>query len=462
MDEYDAPAGFWDDSARECFSAARDIMDLVRTCQEWGVLVETPIVGFAIYTVAFVGVYCINFPWMDPDGYMCSKIQPTHAVASGYHARDEGQGADAASKALELIGQMRSRLHMADSWFKTIKRVHHYFVRIKRDYRNNTRSLSDSEGSPVSTRRLTLREGGPGGGLEEYKILEKTLKEFGNLEDEDVDMADAGATDNSRGLDGPYGDSDPSDLGVKSENGDPNMHTSDHARQEERWNAINSAAAAASQVNSASQQQQSGQFRSFNAFSQNGTPQQQQQQQQQYGQRHANSFRPAYSVSSDKVPPSLLSPATHTTPAVSHGSPGWTPQNGHGHPIPGIHAYTSSPSNPHSSNAYPAHPNNGTQPAPPNQHYQQQQPAQCALPPGQQQQWDHPTKESWLNSLETRLGGDDVAAFVDGGEWADWAGLAASHQGFGAGWLATVWKGDGGSAQQSGAAAEVTVAGAGV
>lgn len=54
-DKYTIPIGFWDQSARELFRAARNLIDLARTCHEWGVLVETPIAGFAIYTVAFVG-----------------------------------------------------------------------------------------------------------------------------------------------------------------------------------------------------------------------------------------------------------------------------------------------------------------------------------------------------------------------------------------------------------------------
>lgn len=62
-DEYQIPPGFWDESARECFKAAGDLIDLLRTCEEWQVLVETPIVGFATYTVAFVGVYSRNY-WL--------------------------------------------------------------------------------------------------------------------------------------------------------------------------------------------------------------------------------------------------------------------------------------------------------------------------------------------------------------------------------------------------------------
>lgn len=54
-ESYGVPADFWHNSARQLFKSARDLMDLVRTCQEWGVLVETPIVGFAIYVAAFIG-----------------------------------------------------------------------------------------------------------------------------------------------------------------------------------------------------------------------------------------------------------------------------------------------------------------------------------------------------------------------------------------------------------------------
>lgn len=55
-DEYTVPEGFWEQSARELFKSARDVIDLLRICQEWNVLVETPIVGFAAYTAAFTGM----------------------------------------------------------------------------------------------------------------------------------------------------------------------------------------------------------------------------------------------------------------------------------------------------------------------------------------------------------------------------------------------------------------------
>lgn len=110
--KYDIPTGFWDESAREMFKAARDMMDLVRTCQEWNALVETPLVGFAIYTVAFVGVYAFYFPQMDPHGYMCS---PSSASKDDAQPVDSG-GQQEARRAIQIIGHMRSRLRMAEGY----------------------------------------------------------------------------------------------------------------------------------------------------------------------------------------------------------------------------------------------------------------------------------------------------------------------------------------------------------
>ena len=50
-----APNGFWEDSARHIFRSARVIMDIVRITSERQVLVESPQVGFAVWTAAFAG-----------------------------------------------------------------------------------------------------------------------------------------------------------------------------------------------------------------------------------------------------------------------------------------------------------------------------------------------------------------------------------------------------------------------
>ncbi len=50
-----APQGFWEDSARTIMKSAREIMEIVKVTSERQVLVESPMVGFAIWTAAFAG-----------------------------------------------------------------------------------------------------------------------------------------------------------------------------------------------------------------------------------------------------------------------------------------------------------------------------------------------------------------------------------------------------------------------
>ncbi|KXT03223.1 hypothetical protein AC578_4800 [Pseudocercospora eumusae] len=474
-DKYNIPPGFWEESARECFRSAREIMDLVRTCQEWSALVETPIVGFAVYTVAFVGVYCINFPWMDPEGYMCTRPEP-NSRPDITAKPGESKGFEAARKALEMIGLMRTKLRMADGWFKTINRMHKYFRKIKNDYKKNVQAIeSSSEGdSPISTRHLSLREGGLGGGLDEYKLLERTLIDFGNLEDQDVEMTDANRTDPNKPLDAVYDDSSAGTTVKSEEHGDrPPAATSEPQQKADggAWSAINAGpgAPAPGSRHPSISTPTSGQFRSYDSYpnqqqpqpSQAATPSSQAPPQPGTYQHQIGGFRPSYSdrpSPSAGPPPSLTSPAsqsaTGTTPSQAHPSPpydrhappygAWsapTPNGTYGMPPPPPNPYANGPvqhqyppSNhvtpthsgyPTPGHAHPPHPHG--LPAPP----QVQQP---------QQVWDPMAKEAWLNSIDTRLGGDDVAAFVDGGELAEWATMAAS-QGFGGGWLSAVWQG---------------------
>ena len=450
-DKYDVPPGFWEESARECFKAARDIMDLVRNCQEWSALVETPIVGFAIYTVAFVGVYCHHFPWMDPSGYMCTQpISAANQRSDGSKA-GESKGFEAARKSLEMVGKMRTKLYMADGWFKTIKRMHKYFKRMKSDYRKNVATLesnnaSESDGSALSTRHLSLREGGAGGGLDEFKLLERTLKDFGNLEDQDIEMEDVDRRPGSRAFDAMYDDSSAVST-VKSEEAENRPGAPSDPRRSDHgpWNAINAVPGAVSNRQENMLTPSSGQFRGYEPYPQsNAAP----PQQHNYAQQ-INNFRPAYTQGTPNghvAPPSLTSPASRTASTPSQTSPpldrqhqpysGWTRQHA-SYPIqPPQGAYTNGMPYPQEhvppiqgASVYATQPQQAQQ--------QMQAPVQMQET---QQPWNPMGKEAWLKSLDTRLGGDDFAAFVDGGDMAEWATLAASR-GYSGGWLSAVWSG---------------------
>ncbi|KAK3074364.1 hypothetical protein LTR53_003293 [Teratosphaeriaceae sp. CCFEE 6253] len=466
-DRFDVPPNFWGESARELFRAAREIMDLVRSCQEWNALVETPIVGFAIYTVAFIGVYCHNFPWMDPDGSMCTQPQPGAAVKPSNAGGSKGF--EAARKAVEMIGQMRPRLRMANGWFMTVTRMYTYFRKMKSDYRKNTNSMetSSSENDSSSNRPLSLREGGLGGGLEEWKILERTIRDFGNLEDQDVEMTDAGARPGSRATDPLFEDSSAAPT-VKSEDRDARAASLEHPRAEGGpWNAINAAPGAAVSRQPSVSTPSSAQFRTYDSYpSQYRTvqqPIQQQPQQQQLpplqGQQplpsysnHLGSFPPAYAADGSMLPggaPSLTSPASLSASTPSQASPpfdrpqqsgygGWTPQNNAYAMQPPHAPYSNGPHHGHQPTPMPVQ----AYPTPHATHTSQQQPhmplvpMQAREPPPVQQAWDAFQKEAWLNSLQTRMSGDDLAAFVDGGDLADWV----SHtNGSTPGWLNTIW-----------------------
>ncbi|PLN79594.1 fungal-specific transcription factor domain-domain-containing protein [Aspergillus taichungensis] len=179
------PDGFWRDSARELFGAARRMMDLVLTCQERGVLVENPLVGFAVYHAAFVGVYAAHFPHMDPDGALRPPARSPTPPPDG--PRPAAAGPSPARQMLDLLRRMRPRLRMARGWFRTVNRLHSYFAKVRRDVRRHTRR-SDGGGAAVDDAGLDglrpVREGGAGGGLDEFRLIEKLFLDFGTIEDQ--------------------------------------------------------------------------------------------------------------------------------------------------------------------------------------------------------------------------------------------------------------------------------------
>lgn len=177
-EKYDVPDGFWDESAEHLFKAARDIMEIVRANSRRLYFIESPLVGFAIWTAAFVGVYSSDFPHMDRAGYMNGKESSIDFGDSGENFKG------ATSLAVQSLIQMSPKLKMSSGWSKTIERMHEYFVGIIKDYSRNI-SQGNQSRSLAGAPELSLREGGRGGGLEEYKVVEPHLKEFTSIEEDE-------------------------------------------------------------------------------------------------------------------------------------------------------------------------------------------------------------------------------------------------------------------------------------
>ncbi|KAJ5195306.1 Transcription factor [Penicillium cinerascens] len=403
------PDAFWRDSARELFKAARQMIDLVATCQGRGALVENPLVGFAIYNAAFIGIYSTHFSHMDADGLMGSKPPPA--------SHDSHQpGAVQARKALDILREMRPRLKMAVGWFRTLNRLHSYFFKVKRDYRRYSRnrldSMSDASDHGMTNGVRSIREGG--GGLEEFKLLEKLFLDFGAIEDRLEGDEDGTAIAVTGEL---MAERIPSDAGsnaVKSDLGDPTDQSLDGGSgRRESWIPVNSP----------------------------GLP----------PPSHEGDRRPSLPLPNSRPMPSQ---SPYSLPSLQQHHPDGAMYTSSPPSLPSITATTQSPSQYITATTNRLQPINSWLPsrpsAPPPPYSQSLPPINAATqaqvpvlpPPGSVGLAPSPplTSSEGPDStlLSTSLGGDDVLAFLDGGEWS--ASLnCPSEIGIPAGWLSAVW-----------------------
>jgi hypothetical protein len=428
-DKYAFPEGFWRDSTKELFRAARLMMDLVVTCQERGVLVETPLVGFAIYNAAFMGIYAAHFGHMDQEGYLSST--------SSFNDGTTGSGAQPQAqvrRSLDILRDMRQRLSMAAGWFRTLNRLNSYFVKVKKDFKINSRRSEtipavDGVDAPSNGIR-PVREGGLGGGQYEFKLLEKLFLDFGNIEDQIPEVGGALEEDGTGQVaslcDRGVAVSETGSNAVKSESGDSQV---DGAGRRESWVPVNNNP----------------------THNVGGVPD---------GERSRSEHdrRPSLPLpASRSLPPqspySLPSLQHHShnsiTSTASPSLPSLT--------SPG--AFTSPPTNQPPPSQFLASGSNRLQPLnswitshqqPPPPPYSQSLPRINATaqhgftmlpPPGSVA---YPTSPALVDEVDysmwsASLGGDDVVAFLDGGSYEQWPSISNCEVGYPTGWLSAVW-----------------------
>ena len=89
----------------------------------------------------------------------------------------------ATALAMKTLNDMKRRSKMAAGWSCWSFKMHKYYKGIKSDYDEAIKSLdgpsSEHQKRVSDLKERSLREGGYGGGLEEYKLLERELKDFG-------------------------------------------------------------------------------------------------------------------------------------------------------------------------------------------------------------------------------------------------------------------------------------------
>lgn len=166
-DKYEIPVGFWEDSADKIMKASRDIIEIVRTCQDNNALPESPQIGFAVWQAAFVSLYAAWFPQMDTNGHLVGKNPSGPPV-------DKTKGLPGLTK--NILREMVPRLKMVRVYLRSIGKMNDYFAFVHHEFVDIYRR------TPFS-----------GGGLEAYKKYEKELKEFGELKDVDTTALSEGS-----------------------------------------------------------------------------------------------------------------------------------------------------------------------------------------------------------------------------------------------------------------------------
>lgn len=158
--KFNVPSGFWRNSAEQIMKASRDIIEIVNTCQENNALPESPQIGFAVWQAAFVCVYAHYFPQMDTE---------KHLVNPGRSLGNDSRKSDLPALTTRILSDMVPRLKMVKGYLRSIQKMHSYFHGVKQEFYG----------------KFKRRPMQAGGGLEQYKMYEKELKEFGELRDVD-------------------------------------------------------------------------------------------------------------------------------------------------------------------------------------------------------------------------------------------------------------------------------------
>ncbi|OJJ88167.1 putative C6 transcription factor [Aspergillus glaucus CBS 516.65] len=409
------PDSFFRDSARELFKAGRQMMDLVLTCAERGMLVENPLVGFAVYNAALLGIYAAHFPHMDPEGMLGPK--PGAAVS-------DHQGQVQARKGLDILREMRLRLKMARGWFRAVHRMHSYFTKVKKDMRRLSRSKYD-----VLSDAMEAQTNGTRGG-EDFRLLEKVLADFGSVEDRLPDEDDGTINNIAAASDRATNASDTgSNAAVRSPTGETlmtDMPLDGASGRRESWIPIN---------NSPLPLPVSDKERRPSLPLPPGRPLQSQSPyslpslQHHPHHHHPTPDGPIFNTTSSNLPslgPAVQSPPQQYTP----GPPGpgnrlqplnsWLPsrQAPYSQSLPPINAAA-----PHSLPLLPP---------PGSVNHPTATAAAAASPP-----MTVDGADGVPSSLpSTNLGGDDVLAFLEGCDSDQWP---VTMQSEGSGWLSTIW-----------------------
>ncbi|RKF57850.1 putative transcriptional regulatory protein PB1A11.04c [Erysiphe neolycopersici] len=146
---YNVPDGFWETGAQEVMKATRDIIEIIRTCQDSNALPESPQIGFAAWQASFICAYTLWFPKMDTKGYLVDQTYPEPArIIKSKNLLNLTQ---------KMLSDMSPTLNMMKGYHKSSEKINRYFYLVCRDY---------------------IQKFKRGNSLENFKYYESEFKEF--------------------------------------------------------------------------------------------------------------------------------------------------------------------------------------------------------------------------------------------------------------------------------------------
>lgn len=167
--EGSAPLGFWEQSADQMFKAAREIVELIEICQTRKQMPMSALVVFAVWTAAFVGIYAWHFPRMDINHRMSTRhdADRNRKRRTGSDKEDDLQVSTHGPTAIafDALKGMGMWLQMATTYVKYFHEMDEYYKGVKKEYWAHV-----GRHSGETARRKSVRQGGNGGGLDEWKV----------------------------------------------------------------------------------------------------------------------------------------------------------------------------------------------------------------------------------------------------------------------------------------------------
>ncbi|KAF2723862.1 hypothetical protein K431DRAFT_292163 [Polychaeton citri CBS 116435] len=175
-DRYPLPTPtWWEDSARSCFQASRDVMDLARFFKKHNAWVDTPVTSFVIYLAAFCGMYTHFFPHMDPAGTLRG---PSPLQTQAWTDPLAG-GTETLHLATEFLKESSPMWKQIIAWKKSLKDLEQLYTRKKRE-----KQIRHDEGGSSSREDSQ----GDAGNLAMWERIEANLTapaDWGQQSDED-------------------------------------------------------------------------------------------------------------------------------------------------------------------------------------------------------------------------------------------------------------------------------------